>query len=87
MLGLGEREEEVVETMKDLRYNKCDVLTLGQYLSPSPNHYPVREFINIGQFEKYRKIGMELGFSKVVSGPLVRSSYKAADVFKEIAYA
>ncbi len=87
MLGLGEKEEEVVEAMKDLRYNKCDILTLGQYLPPSPEHYPLREFVSIEQFKKYEIIGAELGFLKVLSGPLVRSSYKAADIFKEIAYA
>lgn len=87
MLGLGEREDEVVEAMNDLRYNECDILTLGQYLSPSPEHYPVREFVSIEQFKKYEEIGAALGFRKVVSGPLVRSSYKAEDIFKEVAYA
>jgi len=87
MLGLGETGEEVIEAMKDLRYNKCDVLTLGQYLAPSLEHYPVKEFIDIKEFREYKRIGLGLGFLNVLSGPLVRSSYKAEEVFKEIAYA
>ncbi|MDD5431871.1 MAG: lipoyl synthase [Candidatus Omnitrophica bacterium] len=84
MLGLGETEEEVVNVMEDLRANSCDILTLGQYLSPSPSHYQVVDFINIEQFEKYRVIGAAMGFKSVLSGPLVRSSYQAEDVFKEL---
>ncbi len=77
MLGLGERETEVIEAMKDLRSANVDVLTLGQYLQPSRKHLPVKEFILPAQFEKYREIGLDLGFRHVESGALVRSSYKA----------
>jgi lipoic acid synthetase len=86
MLGLGETRPEVIATMKDLRYNSCDILTLGQYLAPSVNHYPVKEFINIGQFQEYEKIGIALGFKTVLSGPLVRSSYHAEEVYTELLY-
>lgn len=77
MLGLGESVEEVYETMEDLRSVGCDVLTLGQYLQPTPKHLPVAEFIHPEQFEEYRVKGLEMGFRFVESGPLVRSSYHA----------
>lgn len=77
MLGLGETEEEIVETMDDLRSVGCDVLTLGQYLQPSPKHLPVAEFIRPELFAKYKEIGLKKGFRFVESGPLVRSSYHA----------
>lgn len=77
MLGLGETEEEVIETMDDLRAVKVDILTLGQYLQPTPKHLPVAEFITPETFEKYKEIGLEKGFRFVESGPLVRSSYHA----------
>ena len=77
MLGLGETEDEVIETMEDLRSVGVDVLTLGQYLQPTPKHLPVVEFIEPSQFEKYRVLGLEMGFRFVESGPLVRSSYHA----------
>jgi lipoic acid synthetase len=77
MLGLGELEEEVIETMKDLRANNVDIVTIGQYLQPSKKHLPVKEFITPEQFKKYETIGLELGFRHVESGALVRSSYKA----------
>tara|TARA_B100000678_G_C18136751_1_gene473081 strand:- start:610 stop:1062 length:453 start_codon:yes stop_codon:yes gene_type:complete len=77
MLGLGEMEEEVVETMKDLREAEVDIITLGQYLQPTTKHLPVYEFVPPEQFEKYKKIGNDLGFRYVESGPLVRSSYHA----------
>ncbi len=86
MLGLGETEDEVREAMRDLREHNCDVLTLGQYLAPSPDHYPVKEFISIAQFHKYRQIGLDLGFKAVFSGPKVRSSYLAEDLYRKIAY-
>lgn len=82
MLGLGETEKEVIAVMQDLRYNLCDILTLGQYLAPSPEHYPVKEFIKPEQFQAYRDIGLALGFKAVFSGPLVRSSYQAEELFK-----
>lgn len=77
MLGLGEREEEVFQTMEDLRNVGLDILTIGQYLQPSKKHLPVKEFISPEQFEKYETVGIEMGFRHVESGPLVRSSYKA----------
>ncbi len=78
MLGLGETEAEVIETLHDLRAAKVDVVTIGQYLQPSKKHLPVKEYITPDQFAKYEKIGLELGFRHVESGALVRSSYKAA---------
>ncbi len=77
MLGLGETEEEVIETMEDLRSVKVDILTLGQYLQPTPKHLPVQEFITPEQFDKYKELGLKMGFRYVESGPLVRSSYHA----------
>ena len=77
MLGLGETEEEVYETLRDLRANQVDVVTIGQYLQPSKKHLPVNDFISPEQFKKYEEYGLELGFRHVESGPLVRSSYKA----------
>ena len=77
MLGLGETQEEVFETLEDLRSVKVDIVTLGQYLQPTPKHAPVEEFINPDQFEKYKEFGLKLGFKFVESGPLVRSSYHA----------
>ena len=77
MLGLGESEEEIIETMTDLRSVGVDILTLGQYLQPTPKHLPVQEFITPERFEKYGQLGREMGFRYVESGPLVRSSYHA----------
>ena len=77
MLGLGETPEEVIHTMEDLRSAGCQVMTIGQYLAPSQSHLQVREYITPDQFEEYRTIGLEMGFSFVESSPLVRSSYRA----------
>ncbi len=77
MLGLGEKEEEVIQTMKDLRSVDVDVVTIGQYLQPSKQPLPVKEFITPEQFKTYETIGKELGFRHVESSALVRSSYKA----------
>lgn len=77
MLGLGETEEEVIETMQDLANAKVDIVTIGQYLQPSKKHLPVKEFITPDQFKKYEEIGLKMGFRHVESGALVRSSYKA----------
>ncbi len=77
MLGLGETEEEIIETMKDIIKSKVDILTMGQYLQPSLKHYPVRFFVFPEQFKKLKKIGLKMGFKYVESGPLVRSSYHA----------
>ncbi|MGB0424125.1 MAG: lipoyl synthase [Flavobacteriales bacterium] len=78
MLGLGETEEEVLETMHDLRSVGCDVLTLGQYLRPSLAHIPVQRYWHPDEFDQLAQIARELGFADVRSGPLVRSSYHAA---------
>ena len=77
MLGLGETEAEVIETMHDLRAVGVSIMTIGQYLQPSKKHLPVIEFITPEQFDKYREIGLSLGFQHVESSPLVRSSYHA----------
>jgi lipoyl synthase len=77
MLGLGETEEEVIETLHDLRKHNVDVVTIGQYLQPTKKHLPVKEFITPEQFKKYEEIGKSLGFRHVESGALVRSSYHA----------
>jgi lipoic acid synthetase len=79
MLGLGEAEPEIFQTMDDLREVGCQVLTMGQYLRPTPNHLPVVEFVTPQQFELYGEIARKKGFEHVASGPLVRSSYHAAD--------
>lgn len=77
MLGLGESDEEVMETMEDLRSVGVDVLTLGQYLQPTKNHLPVAEFVTPERFKNYEETGLRMGFRFVESGPLVRSSYHA----------
>jgi lipoic acid synthetase len=77
MLGFGEREDEVIKTIHDLRNANVDVLTIGQYLQPSKKHLQVKNFINPEIFKKYETIALDLGFIHVESGPLVRSSYKA----------
>jgi lipoic acid synthetase len=79
MLGLGERPDEVLAVMRDLRAHQVDVLTLGQYLRPSPKHLPLVRYVTPGEFEEFRAAGYEMGFAHVESGPLVRSSYHASD--------
>ena len=81
MVGLGETEAELVETMRDLRAAGVDILTLGQYLRPSAWHLPVAEWVSPQKFAAYRETGLGLGFRYVASGPLVRSSYRAAELF------
>jgi lipoic acid synthetase len=83
MLGLGEREEEVFTAMDDLREHGVTVLTMGQYLRPSAMHLPVVEYVTPEKFEELREIALEKGFRHVASGPLVRSSYHAADFHPE----
>lgn len=75
MLGLGEKKEEVIQSMEDLVHSGVDVLTLGQYLQPTKKHLPVERFVHPNEFAEFRQIGYELGFDYVESGPLVRSSY------------
>ena len=77
MRGLGETEDEVLQTMKDLQNVGLDIITIGQYLQPSKKHLPVKEFITPEQFKKYETVGLKMGFRHVESGALVRSSYKA----------
>ena len=83
MLGLGEHDNEVVQTMRDLRSIGVDILTLGQYLRPTPNHLPVERYVTPDQFDDYRREGLEQGFTEVVAGPLVRSSYRADQVLNK----
>ena len=77
MLGLGEKEDEVLETLRNLRAHKVDIVTIGQYLQPSKRHLPVQSFITPEQFKKYETYALKLGFRHVESSPLVRSSYRA----------
>jgi len=81
MLGLGERDDEVVKAMRDLRSVGVDILTIGQYLQPTRHHLPVVEYVTPEKFRWFREIGERLGFLYVASGPLVRSSYKAGEYF------
>jgi lipoic acid synthetase len=82
MLGLGEKTEEVRSTLRDLRAVGCGFLTLGQYLQPSKEHLPVREFVHPDVFEKWKDEALEMGFAGVASGPFVRSSYHARDLYE-----
>jgi lipoic acid synthetase len=79
MLGLGETIEEVLAVMRDLRESNVDILTLGQYLRPSPKHLPIMRYVGMDEFAELKRRGYEMGFRHVESGPLVRSSYHAAD--------
>ncbi len=81
MLGLGETDEEVIAVMKDLRNAQCDLLTLGQYLPPSPQHHPLDRYVSPEEFSEFEAIGKGLGFVEVASAPLVRSSFKAAELY------
>ena len=78
---MGETEAEIVQTMRDLRAANVDVLTLGQYLRPTEKHLAVVDYVTPEEFEHYGRIGKELGFRYVASGPMVRSSYKAGELF------
>jgi lipoic acid synthetase len=81
ILGLGEKEEEVIETIRDLREVGLDILTLSQYLSPSERHYPVKEFLSLDKFNYYKEMALKEGIPQVFSGPLVRSSYRAKELY------
>ena len=83
LLGLGETADEVLATMRDLRAHNVDILTLGQYLQPTRKHVPVAEFLHPDRFSEYEEQGMKLGFRYIAAGPMVRSSYKAAEFFVE----
>jgi lipoic acid synthetase len=86
MLGLGEKREEVIRVMEDLREVDCDFLTIGQYLRPSLNHYQVVRFVPPLEFEEYRDIAVAMGFRGVASAPYVRSSFQADKMFQEISH-
>ena len=83
ILGLGESDLEIEQTMDDLIANKLDVLTIGKYLRPTRNHHPIERWVTPEEFEKYRQIGLNKGFLEVVSGPMVRSSYRAERVLQK----
>jgi lipoic acid synthetase len=83
MVGLGENEEEIIEAMRDLRKIGVDIVTFGQYLRPTVNHLPVARYVTPEEFQRYRERGLEMGFLEVVSGPLVRSSYRADRVLEK----
>ena len=83
MLGLGETDEEILQTMRDIRAHDVDILTLGQYLQPTKNHLPVARYVSPEKFNYFREQGLEMGFFEVASGPLVRSSYRADRIFKK----
>jgi lipoic acid synthetase len=82
MLGLGETREEVLDLLRDLKRAGCDFLTIGQYLQPRPDRLPVVEYVPPEIFEEYRKIGGDMGFTSVASGPFVRSSFHASEMFE-----
>jgi lipoic acid synthetase len=82
MVGLGEKHDEVVKVMEGLRKVRCDFLTIGQYLAPSPKHHPVARYVTPQEFEEYKMLGEKIGFSYVASGPFVRSSFKAVEMYK-----
>jgi lipoic acid synthetase len=83
MLGLGERNGEIMQTMDDLREANVDILTLGQYLRPTPNHLAVERYVTPEEFNIYRAEGLERGFVEVVAGPMVRSSYRAEQALQK----
>jgi lipoic acid synthetase len=82
MLGLGETDDEIVQALDDLKGASVDIVTFGQYLRPTKNHLPVSRYVSPEEFDRYRRHGLERNFLEVVSGPLVRSSYRAERVFE-----
>lgn len=84
MLGLGETAPEIEQTLHDLAGTGCDILTLGQYLQPSKRHLPVDYFVHPDEFDAWREIALEMGFAAVASGPLVRSSYRAGELYRRV---
>jgi lipoic acid synthetase len=78
MLGIGERTEEILEVIKDVRAVACDIVTLGQYLQPTKEHLPIDRYVHPDEFKMLKEEGMKMGFRHIESGPLVRSSYHAA---------
>jgi lipoyl synthase len=84
MLGLGETHDEIIEVLRDIRAHNVDIVTIGQYLRPSPQHLPIERYVPPDEFREYARIGREMGFRNVYSGPLVRSSYHAWDQVKQL---
>ncbi len=84
LLGMGETQEEVIRVMNDLIKAGCDILVLGQYLAPTPRHYPVREFVSVKQFQTYKDRALRLGFRAVLASPLARTSYRAEEVLDSV---
>jgi lipoic acid synthetase len=84
MLGFGERPEEILETLRDLLGAGCGLLTLGQYLQPSKDHLPVQRFVPPEEFDRWRDTALQMGFAEVASGPFVRSSYHAKELFQAL---
>jgi lipoic acid synthetase len=82
MLGLGETETEVMGTLEDLRHVDCRMVTLGQYLQPTPDHLPVQRYVPPEEFDHWRDVALQMGFQQAASGPLVRSSYQARELFR-----
>ena len=83
MVGLGETYEEIEKSLTDLHNSGCELLTVGQYLAPSENHHPVMRYYTPDEFEQIKSSALKIGFKGVVSGPLIRSSYKAYDMLKK----
>ena len=84
MVGLGETEAQISELMDDILATGCDILTIGQYLQPSPNHYPLARYATPEDFERYREMALSKGFRHVASAPLARSSYRAWEVLEGV---
>ena len=84
MLGLGETAPEIEETLHDIAEAGCAILTLGQYLQPSKGHLPVDRFVHPDEFDAWQEVALEMGFTAVVSGPLVRSSYRAGELYYKV---
>lgn len=83
MLGLGETDEQIIEVLQDLRYHKCDIVTIGQYIQPTKQSLLVEKYYPEEDFERLKQLAENMGFKKIIAGPLVRSSYKAFDTYKE----
>ena len=84
MLGLGETDDEIRQCLSDIRTHNVDLLTLGQYLQPTPNHLPIERWVHPDEFARYREWALEAGFAEVASGPLVRSSYRADELARGV---
>ena len=82
MVGLGEKTEEIIQTLSDLKETSCDLLTVGQYLQPTKTNIPVRKYYAPGEFAQLKRVALDFGFADVESGPLVRSSYRAHKMYK-----